>query len=232
MKTLPDLPVSQTVTVHVSTRVIHDLDMLVPDPDVNTGIIKAVADTVFTQQDVHLHALMCLPNHMDLILSAPEVLVKKFVGSCKRGITRSLRQLGCPLKGTFWHDSVVTPLPTADSQLRALTYVLARGVEEGMFAKPSDWRGVHCIDLLTTGRLLSAGSAFIGFAFLDFFALPALAHHTMAQQQLAVQDIVAKIIATGAVPQPTIGLARNAKAFAEALRKRFCGETTSLRLVA
>lgn len=230
--TLPNLPSSQPVTVHVSTRVIYDLDMLVPYPDVNAGIIHAVAHTVCMVPTAQLHALTCLPNHMDMIFSAPASLVKKFVGDVKRGITRRLRQLGCPMKGTFWHDSVVTPLNSADEQLRALEYVLARGVEEGMVKKPTDWRGVTCVDTVTTGKLLSEGSQFVGFAFLDFFPLPALAHHTPAQQQLMAQDMVEKITKAGPVAHPTIGLVRNEKAFAEALRKRFAGETSGLRLVA
>lgn len=229
---LPDLPVPELITVHVSTRVVFDLDLLVPYDDVNAAVISGVAMAVMASEHVRLHALTCLANHMDLIVSAPANAHKKFVGQCKRNIAKRLRQLGCPMKGTFWQTSVVTPLATHEAQVRALTYVFGRGVEEGMFARPGDWQGVHCVNAIASGQLLSGGSQFVGFAFLDFVPIPAWAHLSRAQQQLEAQDLVAKVIATSVVAQPTIGLVRNEAAFAEALRRRFNGDSAGLRLVA
>ena len=57
------------------------------------------------------------------------------------------------LPGTLWHQRyAVTALPTHESQLTCLWYLIMQGVKEGLVAPAIDWAGLHCTKALLSNN--------------------------------------------------------------------------------
>ena len=62
-----------------------------------------------------------------------------FVGFIKKEISRRLG-VRYRLPGTFWQSRfAATALPTAESQLSCLKYLLSQGVKEDLVERPEHW---------------------------------------------------------------------------------------------
>jgi hypothetical protein len=89
-----------------------------------------------------------MSNHIHLMLQGPPSDFSAFMGFLKRELSRRLGQK-YRLPGTLWHQRyAMSALPTHESQLKCLKYVLAQGVKEGLVARPIDWPGLHCAKAL------------------------------------------------------------------------------------
>jgi hypothetical protein len=51
----------------------------------------------------------------------------------------------------MWSNYVATALPTAESQIQCLKYILSQGVKEKLVATPQQWPGVHSVHALLNG---------------------------------------------------------------------------------
>jgi hypothetical protein len=86
-----------------------------------------------------------LSNHAHFMLQGPPNQVPPFIGFIKREISRRWgRHASVGWRGTMWHEYRATALPTSESQVRCLKYILSQGVKEGLVARPEEWPGVHC----------------------------------------------------------------------------------------
>jgi hypothetical protein len=97
-----------------------------------------------------------LSNHFHAIARGPALELPFFIGYIKREISRrhgARPDIDWP--GTMWHEYIATALPTAESQIRCLKYVLAQSVKEGLVERPQDWPGVHCVKAIMLGKKMS-----------------------------------------------------------------------------
>ena len=68
--------------------------------------------------------------------------VPAFLGFVKREISRRYGpKIGW--SGTMWDEYVATALPTAESQVNCLRYLLSQATKEGLTESPLDWPGIH-----------------------------------------------------------------------------------------
>ena len=101
---------------------------------------------------VRLYAMAFLSNHVHFMLQGQPGEVAAFVGFIKREISRRWgRRAHVGWHGTMWHEYLAAALPTPESQVRCLKYILSQGVKEGLVSRPEDWPGVHCARSLITG---------------------------------------------------------------------------------
>jgi len=143
------------VPYHIISRVFQGRHLLRPGPDINRIIVGTIGRARELFPGIQLFALAFLSNHIHLMVRGPTDEVPSFVGFIKREISRrwgNHRTIGW--QGTMWEGYKCTALPTPESQLHCLRYILSQGVKEGLVAKPQHWPGVHCARYLLTGQSL------------------------------------------------------------------------------
>lgn len=140
----PDVP------VHIISRVTQGRCLLTPCPEFNLIMVGAVARGLEHWRTVRLYALAVLSNHMHAMVSGDAPEVAAFIGFVKREVSRRWGpKVGW--EGTMWDEYISTALPTAESQVNCLRYILAQGVKENLVERPEHWPGVHCARSLMTG---------------------------------------------------------------------------------
>ncbi len=145
--------IDERVPLHIISRVFQGRHLLRPHPELNDLILGVVgrAQTLF--QKVELFAIVVMSNHLHAIARGPADELPFFIGYVKREI--SLRFGSRPdidWHGGMWHEYIATALPTAESQVRCLRYILSQSVKENLCGRPQDWPGVHCVHALLLGR--------------------------------------------------------------------------------
>ena len=106
--------------------------------------------------EIKLYGFAFMSNHIHLMVSGGGNDVSGFVGFIKREISRRLGQR-YKLPGTFWHQRyVATALPTEESQVICLKYILSQGVKEDLVERPEHWPGLHCAKHMMTGARIKA----------------------------------------------------------------------------
>ncbi len=135
------------VPYHVISRIFQGRCLLVPSEELNQLIIGILGRAMEVFPSILLFAITVLSNHLHAMLQGPPDQVAAFLGFVKREISRRYGpQIGW--SGTMWDEYVATALPTAESQINCLSYLLSQGVKEGLVASPLDWPGVHAAKAL------------------------------------------------------------------------------------
>jgi len=148
------------VPYHVISRVFQGRHLLRPGKRLNTiiaGVIGRAQTKVFPH--IKLYAMVFMNNHLHIMLQGRPSDISGFVGYVKREISmRWGKEPDVQWPGSMWDgDFLVTALPTHESQVRCLRYILGHGVKEGLVAKPQHWPGIHSArQLLNKTRLMGA----------------------------------------------------------------------------
>jgi REP element-mobilizing transposase RayT len=142
----PDMP------YHIVARALQGFALLTPTAELNALIAGIIgrAQTIYTT--VQIFAYGFLSNHFHLMLQGCSHEVPAFVGYIKKEITRRLGpQIGW--QDTMWSEGYIsTALPTAESQVRCLDYLLSQGTKEGLVCRPEQWPGLHIAKHLLLGE--------------------------------------------------------------------------------
>ncbi len=130
------------VPYHVISRIFQGRCLLVPTDELNELIVGVVGRALELFPSVVLFALTVLSNHLHAMLRGQPDQVSACLGFVKREISRRYGpQIGW--SGTMWDEYVATALPTVESQVNCLKYLLSQAVKEGLVESPLDWPGVH-----------------------------------------------------------------------------------------
>jgi REP element-mobilizing transposase RayT len=141
---------------HIISKTLRGQFLLAPKKGVSALCGGVVAMARQNWPDVKLYGFAFMSNHIHLMVSGGGDEVSGFVGFIKREISRRLGQR-YKLPGTFWHQRyVATALPTEESQVKCLKYILSQGVKEDLVERPEHWPGLHCAKHLMTGAQIKA----------------------------------------------------------------------------
>jgi REP element-mobilizing transposase RayT len=142
--------------MHIISRVYQGRFLLRPDDELNDLILGVVGRGQVIYPEVKLHVLSVMSNHMHAIATGPATQLPFFIGFIKREISRRWgMRPDVDWPGVMWEPYVATALPTHESQVNALKYVLSQGVKEDLVERPQDWPGVNCVHALLLGRKMS-----------------------------------------------------------------------------
>lgn len=141
---------------HIISKTLRGQFLLVPKKGVSSLCGGVVAKARQNWPEVKLYGFAFMSNHIHLMVSGRGNEVSHFVGFIKREISRRLGQR-YKLPGTFWHQRfVATALPTKESQVKCLKYILSQGVKEDLVERPEHWPGLHCARHMMTGARIIA----------------------------------------------------------------------------
>lgn len=140
------------VVYHGLIRTVQGRFLLRPDD--KGRLASIIAGVVGRAQvlfpSVRLYADAWMSNHAHLLVKGCFQEVSAFFGFVEREISR---RWGPTIgwEGPMFQRFQTTALPSDDSQLRALRYVLAQSTKEHLVASPLQWPGVHCAKDLARG---------------------------------------------------------------------------------
>jgi len=140
--------IDPSVPYHVVTKTLRGQFILAPKRGIRELCAGVLAKAQLNWPSIKLYGYAFMSNHIHLMLQGPPSDFSAFMGFLKRELSRRLGQK-YRLPGTLWHQRyAMSALPTHESQLKCLKYVLAQGVKEGLVARPVDWPGLHCAKAL------------------------------------------------------------------------------------
>ena len=123
-------------------------------PDDKGRLCSIIAGVLARAQElypsVRIYADAWLSNHGHLMLQGDFHEVSAFFGFVEREISRRWGPV-IGWEGSMFQKFETTALPTKQSQLRALRYVLAQSTKEHLVASPLRWPGTHCAKDLVRG---------------------------------------------------------------------------------
>ena len=193
---------------------------MAPKDGVKEIIIGILAKAKEKYPLIMLYYAVFLSNHFHMIAQGPNPDFSCFVGFIKREISNRLG-IHHDLSGTFWGGRFEdTALPTENSTVDCLVYLLSQGPKEDLVERPQDWPGMQGVNHLMFGQKLK-GVWFDGTGYsiaknkasklknpppvkrkdfyqkveLNFDPLPAWEDKTKEEQQVLVQEKVEEIIA-------------------------------------
>ena len=143
------------VPQHVISRVFQGRHILRPTRKLTRLIAGVLVKAALVHPDVLIFAYAFMSNHIHLLLQGSSKSVASFVGYLKREITLRWghsKEVGW--YGPMWSEYISTALPTENSQIQCLKYILSQGVKEGLVAAPQLWPGVHASKQLLAGTPL------------------------------------------------------------------------------
>ena len=131
------------VPVHIISRISQGYCLLVPTQKLNRVIIGATAVALEHYPTVKLYGLAVMSNHLHAMASGDADELAAFIGFIKR---ETSRRWGPKVdwEGRMWDEYLATALPTANSQINCLKYILGQGPKENLVDRPEQWPGVHC----------------------------------------------------------------------------------------
>ena len=99
---------------------------------------------------------MFVSNHVHMMVEGNPTAIVGFIRDVKREISIRVGRLPhLKWSGTMWHGPyLATALPTHESQIKCLRYVLSNGVKEGLVDRPEQWPGIHSAKQLLSGKKL------------------------------------------------------------------------------
>ena len=147
-----------TVPFHVISRITQGRWLLTPGPRLNRIIAGVIgrAQTLDKYKGVKLYAMVFMSNHLHILMQAEGKVLSDFIGYIKRELSHRWGNRAINWGGNMWNEYIATALPTAQSQLKCLHYILSHGVKEGIVQKPQQWPGIH------SGKQLFAGVKLVG----------------------------------------------------------------------
>jgi len=144
--------IDPSVPYHVVTKTLRGQFILAPKKGIRELCAGVLAKAQLNWPSVKLYGYAFMSNHIHLMLQGPPSDFSAFIGFLKRELSRRLGQR-YRLPGTLWHQRyAMSALPTHESQLKCLRYILSQGVKEGLVARPIDWPGLHCAKRLLSNR--------------------------------------------------------------------------------
>lgn len=144
--------IDESTPMHLISKTFQSRFLLVPCAELNNLIAGVVGRAQIVYPAVSLHAIVFMSNHLHAIATGPANELPAFMGFIKREISR--RWGGRPdvdWRGGMWSGLVATALPTPESQVNALRYVLSQGVKEDLVERPELWPGVQSVRALVDG---------------------------------------------------------------------------------
>jgi REP element-mobilizing transposase RayT len=142
--------------MHIISRVYQWRFLLRPNDELNDLILGVVGRGQVVYPKVKLHMSTVMSNHLHAIATGPPTQLPFFIGFIKREISRRWgMRPDVDWPGAMWEPYVATALPTHESQVNALKYVLSQGVKEDLVERPQDWPGVNWFHALLLGRKMS-----------------------------------------------------------------------------
>ena len=140
--------IDPSVPYHVVTKTLRGQFILTPKKGIRELCAGVLAKAQLNWPSIRLYGYAFMSNHIHLMLQGPPSDFSAFMGFLKRELSRRLGQK-YRLPGTLWHQRyAMSALPTHESQLKCLRYILSQGVKEGLVARPIDWPGLHCAKAL------------------------------------------------------------------------------------
>ena len=140
--------IDPSVPYHVVTKTLRGQFILAPKKGIRELCAGVLAKAQLNWPSIKLYGYAFMSNHIHLMLQGPPSDFSAFMGFLKRELSRRLGQR-YRLPGTLWHQRyAMSALPTHESQLKCLRYILSQGVKEGLVARPIDWPGLHCAKTL------------------------------------------------------------------------------------
>ncbi len=196
-------------------------------PDDKNQLATLIAGVLGRAQElypsVRLYADAWLSNHAHLLIKGSFPEVSRFFAFVEREISRRWGSV-IGWAGSMFQTFESSALPSEESQIEALSYVLAQSVKEHLVASPHQWPGAHCARDLSHG-FSRQGIWFNGTAYgrarhkrlgrrtrqsppnrcdferpstARFEKLPALAHLSDEEYRAHITAVVKKIQATAA----------------------------------
>jgi len=137
---------------HVMSKTWGGLYLMAPKDGVREIITGIVAQSKMKYPEIKLYYDVFLSNHFHLMMQGPGCQFSPFVGSIKREISvRIGNQNGIP--GPFWNSRFTsTALPTENSTIECLDYLLSQGSKEDLVERPQDWPGAQGAKQLMYGE--------------------------------------------------------------------------------
>ena len=147
--------IDERVPHHIISRVFQGRHLLRPCEELTAIIVGVLARARELYPAVSLFTLAFLSNHLHMILKGSSQDVPRFIGFIKREISRRWgAHRDVNWQGTMWHEYLATALPTPESEVNAMKYVLSQGVKENLVERPQEWPGVHAAASLMSGNPL------------------------------------------------------------------------------
>jgi hypothetical protein len=102
---------------------------------------------------LQIHAYCFLSSHYHLLVTVDDALqLTEFMCYLNSNLAREIGH------ATGWTEKIwsrryeaIHVSDETEAQVDRMRYILANGTKEGLVAKPQDWPGVHCADLLLQG---------------------------------------------------------------------------------
>ena len=144
--------IQEDTVYHIVNRISGGFHFLRPDAPTNQIVVGVLAMAQKRYPKVRLYAYAVLSNHYHFMAQGPAFQVSNFVGFFQQEVSRRVGKLR-KWTGAKWADRYkATALPTRDSQLETLHYVLSQGVKEDLVAKCWQWPGAHFAKAIKRGR--------------------------------------------------------------------------------
>jgi REP element-mobilizing transposase RayT len=203
--------------VEVTVRTIHGRLLLRPSPRLNELVLGVLARA---QQRfaMPIIAVTVLGNHVHWLCQPNDAVhLARFQQYALSNLAREVGRLH-GWREKFWSRRY-RAIPVSDepeAQVERLTYLLSNGVKERLVDHPRDWPGVHSVDALLDGKLLTGvwvdrslryraerkslqiapGADESRYA-LTLSPLPSWAHLAEPERRRRVAEIVEQIVALG-----------------------------------
>ena len=144
--------IDPAVPYHVVTKTLRGQFILAPKRGIRELCAGVLAKAQLNWPSIKLYGYAFMSNHIHIMLQGPPSDFSAFMGFLKRELSRRIGQK-YQLPGALWHQRyAMSALPTHESQLKCLKYILSQGVKEGLVARPIDWPGLHCAEALLKNR--------------------------------------------------------------------------------
>ena len=141
--------------VEVTCRALQSRFLLRPGPTLDAILLGALARAL-RRYPVRIIAFFFASNHFHLILEVDDARqLSRFMNYFTSKIAREIGRL------TGWREKIfgrryqaIQISDEPEAQVARLCYVLSHGCKENLVERPQEWPGAHCVEALTTGKIL------------------------------------------------------------------------------
>ena len=141
--------------VEVTCRALQSRFLLRPGPTLDAILLGALARAQ-RRYAVRIIAFFFASNHLHLILEVDDARqLARFMNYFLSKVAREIGRL------TGWREKIfgrryqaIQISDEPEAQIARLRYVLSHGCKENLVERLQEWPGVHCVEALTTGKVL------------------------------------------------------------------------------